>query len=67
MNNQRNLILAVVLSLALILGWDLVMTRFFPQPEEAPAQTTAGAQGTADAPMIEPELVLTLALLANTP
>lgn len=67
MNNQRNLILAVVLSLALILGWDLVMTRFFPQPEEAPAQTAAGAQGTADAPMIEPELVRDLDSALSSP
>jgi YidC/Oxa1 family membrane protein insertase len=34
LDNQRNLILAVVLSLALILGWDFVMSRFFPQPEQ---------------------------------
>ncbi len=60
MQNQRNLILAVVLSLALILGWDLVMTRFFPQPVEAPVQSAAqnpGQQVAADAPMVETEVV----------
>ena len=32
MDNQRNLIIAVVLSLALLLGFDLVMSRMYPQP-----------------------------------
>ncbi len=55
MNNQKNLILAVVLSLALILGWDLVASRFFPQPEEAPAVATPAGQVTG--PVQEVELV----------
>ncbi|MCL6251455.1 membrane protein insertase YidC [Altererythrobacter sp. KTW20L] len=65
MNNQKNLILAVVLSLALILGWDLVMTRFFPQPEPAPVVATSAEQ--LDAPMVETELVRDLdTTLAST-
>lgn len=32
MNNQRNLILAVVLSAALLFGWDFVMGRMYPEP-----------------------------------
>ncbi len=32
MDNQRNLILAVVLCLALLLGFDLVMGRLYPEP-----------------------------------
>ena len=67
MNNQKNLILAVVLSLALILGWDLVMTRFFPQPVETPAQTSAGAQVAADAPMVEADMVRDLDTALSTP
>ncbi|MHA6318415.1 membrane protein insertase YidC [Altererythrobacter sp. CAU 1778] len=52
MDNQRNLLIAVVLSLGLILGWDLMMNRFYPQPEEpvvaeAPAATVDGAPLTA--------------------
>ncbi|KRA81295.1 membrane protein insertase YidC [Altererythrobacter sp. Root672] len=45
MNNQRNLIVAVVLCMALLLGFDLVMGRLYPQP--AP---TAQVAAEADAP-----------------
>ena len=48
MDNQRNILLAVVLSGVLILGWDLGMRYFYPQPEEpAPSEVIAG---TAEAP-----------------
>ena len=58
MDNSRNLILAVVLSIALLFGWDFVMSRMNPAPKNptAPAaQHTAAApsgeaQGTAAAP-----------------
>ncbi|GAA0269108.1 membrane protein insertase YidC [Alteraurantiacibacter aestuarii] len=43
MDNQRNLILAVVLSAALLFGWDFVMTRFFPQPVVAEQSQTASS------------------------
>ncbi|MWV27023.1 membrane protein insertase YidC [Aurantiacibacter rhizosphaerae] len=37
MDNQRNLIIAVVLSAVLLFGWDFAMRTYFPEPEEAPA------------------------------
>jgi YidC/Oxa1 family membrane protein insertase len=40
-NDQRNMILAVVLSGLVLIGWTAVSDRFFPQP--APAATTAAA------------------------
>ncbi len=40
MENQRNLLLAVVLCGLLILGWDAGMNYFYPQPDK-PAQTAA--------------------------
>lgn len=60
MDNQRNIIIAVVLSLALLLGFDLVMGRLYPQsvPSErvtsqadTPAQQVAlgGADAAAQA------------------
>ena len=39
MNDTRNMILAVVLSALVLLGWGMLSERFFPQPE--PAATTA--------------------------
>ncbi len=53
MNNQRNLILAVVLSLALLLGWNAITARFFP-PAEAPVTS---AEAAPAAPLSEAELV----------
>ena len=53
MENQRNLLLAVVLCGLLILGWDAGMKYFYPQPDK-PAQTAAASSpapaGTAAAP-----------------
>ncbi len=37
MDNQRNLIIAVVLSAVLLFGWDFAMRTYYPEPEEAPA------------------------------
>ena len=45
MNNQRNLLLAVVLSALLLLGWDAAMGYLYPTPPEA----TEG-EGKADTP-----------------
>ena len=58
MENQRNLLLAVVLCGLLILGWDAGMKYFYPQPEKpavsatataaAPAATSAAPAGATD-------------------
>jgi YidC/Oxa1 family membrane protein insertase len=41
-NDTRNMILAVVLSALVLIGWSMVSERFFPQPE--PARTETGAR-----------------------
>ena len=46
MSNQRNIILAVVLSGLLLFGWDLAMRWFYPHRANQTAQTTA-PQATA--------------------
>ncbi len=48
MDNQRNIILAVVLCLGLMFGFDLVMNRLYPQP--TPAERAAAARAEADTP-----------------
>ena len=58
MTNQRNLILAVVLTGLLLLGWDAGLRFFYPQPEKpvaaAAAQASAGAEpGTPAKPTRE--------------
>jgi YidC/Oxa1 family membrane protein insertase len=61
-DNNRNLILAVVLSIVLFFGWEFAMSRLYPEPKHPVApvaeQTTAGAsvdqvQGTAPPPKIK--------------
>jgi YidC/Oxa1 family membrane protein insertase len=44
-NDTRNMILAVVLSALVLIGWGMLSERFFPQPE--PAVTTKAAPKTA--------------------
>ena len=57
MENQRNLILAVVLTGMLLLGWDAGMRYFYPAPppaaKSAPATTASTAAVTASAPTRE--------------
>ena len=69
MDNQRNLIVAVVLCLALLLGFDLVMGQFYPDPApgeqvtteaDTPAQQVAIAEGPR--PVAEQRRDLTTAL-----
>ncbi len=43
MDNQRNLLLAVVLCGLLLLGWDTGMNYLYPQPAKTEASQTAGA------------------------
>ncbi|VVS99774.1 membrane protein insertase YidC [Erythrobacter sp. EC-HK427] len=47
MDNQRNLIIAVLLSAALLFGWDLAMRTYYPEPEAPPtsAATSEVAAG----------------------
>ncbi|MGB3794999.1 MAG: membrane protein insertase YidC [Alteraurantiacibacter sp.] len=62
MDNQRNLIIAVVLSAVLLFGWDFAMRTYFPEPEEAPANMASredvpaaridGQIETGDAPVV---------------
>ncbi|RJX67970.1 membrane protein insertase YidC [Tsuneonella suprasediminis] len=42
MDNQRNLIFAVVLCGLLLFGWEAIVQRLYPQPDQ-PAKTTAAA------------------------
>lgn len=46
MDNQRNLILAVVLSAALLFGWDFVMSRFMPEAEVTQQTQTIDSPGS---------------------
>lgn len=50
LDNQRNLILAIVLSALLLFGWDFAMRTFYPEPEPAPVATSSpGAVSGANA------------------
>jgi YidC/Oxa1 family membrane protein insertase len=51
-DNNRNLILAVVLSIVLFFGWQFAMNKYYPEPKHAPVPTlntgsVDKAQGTA--------------------
>jgi YidC/Oxa1 family membrane protein insertase len=50
-DNTRNIILAVVLSIALLFGWQFAMSRLYPEPKH-PAVTAA--QQTAPVPAAQP-------------
>ena len=59
MNNQRNILLAVLLSLVFLFGWDALMGRLYPQPEggevvegrvDTPAEQAAVAAAEGDVP-----------------
>ena len=56
MENQRNMILAIVLSAMVLFGWTLVADRFFPQPKPVPQ--TAGAPAAPVTPAAAAEAVL---------
>ena len=46
MDDKRNLIAAILLSVAILIGWSFVAERFFPTPEKPDVTTTvAGANG----------------------
>jgi len=76
LTNQRNLILAVVLSLVLLLGFDLVVSRLYPQPAsieqpervDAPVQRAALEAGDGDiAPGATQAMVRDIATELATP
>ncbi|MDR7100919.1 membrane protein insertase YidC [Croceicoccus sp. BE223] len=48
-NNQRNMITAVVLIALLMLGWELGLNYFYPQPEKPPVAASAAAGAEAPA------------------
>lgn len=50
MQKQRNLILAVVLTGLLLLGWDSAMRWFYPQPARKPVAEAAGPAAVTDKP-----------------
>lgn len=47
MNDQRNMILAVVLSVLVLVGWTAFSDRFFPQPKPVATAPQAGTTSTA--------------------
>ena len=63
MDNNRNLLLAVLLSAALLFGWEFLVARIYPEPPKPVATATAAAQaaggpaeqaeGTAPPPKIK--------------
>ena len=47
MDDKRNLIAAILLSVAILIGWNFVSAQFFPTPAKPDVTTTvAGANGT---------------------
>ncbi|MES2699382.1 MAG: membrane protein insertase YidC, partial [Pseudomonadota bacterium] len=67
MSNQRNLILAIVLSLGLFLGWQYLMATLYP-PEEVPvAQAAVTSQETVAAPATEADVARNLATELASP
>jgi YidC/Oxa1 family membrane protein insertase len=42
-DNNRNMIVAVLLSVAMLIGWQVVMDRFYPQPKQPAVHQTAAA------------------------
>lgn len=50
MDNQRNMILAVVLSALVLIGWTAISDKFFPQPKPAVTRTVDGKTETVAPP-----------------
>ncbi len=50
MDDKRNLIAAILLSVAILLGWNFVAEKFFPTPDKPDVtKTVAGSSGTVSA------------------
>lgn len=54
MENQRNLLLAVVLCGLLLFGWDAAMQQFYPQPDKPLPAATATSTTAAGSPTAAP-------------
>ncbi|WOF43100.1 membrane protein insertase YidC [Sphingopyxis indica] len=55
MDDKRNLIAAILLSVAILLGWNFVADKFFPTPDKPDVTTTvAGSDGAAPKAQGEP-------------
>lgn len=54
MENQRNLILAIVLTGLVLFGWDMAMRHFYPQQDRPPVSASASATGAADGASVAP-------------
>ena len=50
MNENRNFVLAILLSALVLFGWTYLGEKFFPQPKPPPAATQAAPAGTPGAP-----------------
>ena len=61
MNNQRNIILAMALAALLLFGWEIAMSRLYPEPEEvtqagqpdAPTEIAEANSDGTDAPVVK--------------
>ena len=51
MNNQRNIIMAVVLTALILFGWDAAMKHFYPQANKPAPAATASPSPASDAPV----------------
>lgn len=56
MENQRNMILAIVLSALVLFGWSAISEIYFPPPKPVPAAKAPAAQPTPGAPATTPAL-----------
>lgn len=63
MDNQRNLIIAVVLSAVLLFGWDFAMRTYFPEPEVDPV--TVASREDAPVARVDGEIATDAGPLAN--
>ncbi len=62
MDNQRNIITAVLLTALILFGWDAAMRYFYPQPDKPAASAPATVAGNAPASTATPKVTLQQAL-----
>ena len=56
-DNNRNMILAIVLSAFVLLGWSAVSERYFPAPKPVPAAIAAGTESVSTVPGAVPAVI----------